>query len=104
MMNKLALSIFRISSSVAAILFFLAVLDMPYGFYTFVRLSAMLVSVFAMVIFYSFEQPHWVVMFSVIAILFNPIVPIHMSKSIWIAADLISAVIMLVGSQKSKNL
>ena len=60
---------------------------MPYGFYSFARLTVCLTA--ALVSFNDYNSGHqkWVV-FLGIAVLFNPLAPIYLNRSIWIVIDL----------------
>ncbi|MDC0012967.1 hypothetical protein OAE29_06945 [Octadecabacter sp.] len=60
---------------------------MPYAFYSLVRLTVCLTA--ALVAFNDYNSGHqkWVV-FAGIAVLFNPLLPIYLNRSIWIVIDL----------------
>jgi hypothetical protein len=83
-------SISRLVWIVPAILLVVAVALMPYGYYTFGRIvtcgSAALIAVVG------FREQSgaqaWSILFSLIAVLFNPIIPIYLNRSDWFYLDL----------------
>jgi uncharacterized membrane protein YccC len=84
--------------SIAAVLLLMAVLPLPYGYYTFLRVSvttcALLVAWFAYT--EKGEPTVWVLVFGLVAILFNPLIPIYLSRGIWFYLDIGIAVIFAV--------
>lgn len=78
-------------------LLFLAILPMPYGYYTVLRF---VVSISAAIICFNTYQKDqelrpWVIMFGLIAILFNPLIPVHLTRSIWAPIDIICGLVFL---------
>jgi len=76
---------------ISAILLVIACFPLPYGYYIFLRIAITIVSVLALVQDLdkgiSAENIGWVA----VAILFNPIIPVYLPKSIWVVMDLLSA-------------
>ncbi len=74
---------------VLAVLFFVCLTDMPYGYYEFVRFIAMIG--FAFLAFKSFEQGFQTEMFIYIAlaILFQPFFKIALGRPIWNIVDIV---------------
>lgn len=74
--------------SIVALLLFIAVAPMPYGFYTFVRI---IVCGCAGVICYQLwntgYRGAWLWVWGMVAILFNPVAVIHMTKEVWMVVD-----------------
>ena len=74
-----------------------------YGYFILLRWvvcsSAIYVGYFA----YKAKRYQWVWLMGIIAILFNPIEPIHFNKGIWQVIDLIVAGIFLFSILKSKE-
>ena len=88
-------------------LLFLAIIDLPIGYYTFLRI---LVTIGAIgIIIKDIENGinFWIIIFGIIIILFNPLIPIYLNdKSAWIPIDIITAVLFLIKSftlNKQKN-
>lgn len=91
---------------IAAIALFLALLPIwPYGYFTLLRVLICGVSVYGFLLSkdFSFLKKHMIA-FIVIAVLFNPLVPIHLSRAIWVPIDLGVAIyfIMLIKRLKQK--
>lgn len=74
-----------------SILLFVAVAPMPYGFYTFVKI---IVCGCAGVICYQLwkagDRGAWLWVWGMVAILFNPVAEIHMTKEVWMIMDAIA--------------
>ena len=69
-----------------------AILPLPYGYYTLLRI---LITVFSLFIMYLElnEEDHedknkWLLLFGFLVLIYNPIVPIHLSKLVWIIINL----------------
>lgn len=60
---------------------------MPYAFYSLVRLTVCLTAALAAFNDYNSGHQKWVI-FAGIAVLFNPLLPIYLNRSIWIVIDL----------------
>jgi len=76
---------------ILSILFILCLLDMPYGFYQFVRFSAMLG--FALLAYWASlkENKTEMIIFIGLAILFQPIIKIALGRTIWNVVDVVVA-------------
>jgi len=68
----------------------IAILPMPYGYYTLMRLVVMVSAiVVAAVAYASAGGIRWpTVVFGIVSLLFNPFVPVHLSRDIWFPIDL----------------
>ena len=87
---------------VLAILMVLCLLDLPYGYYTFVRFSAFVgFGILAMGASERNEK-NLVIAFIVLAIMFQPFIKISFGRSLWNIIDVIVA-IGLVGSLLFEN-
>jgi hypothetical protein len=80
---------------IASGLLALGAAPLPYGYYTFLRLFAC--GVFAMAAYASYSRKHRVLpyVFGGLALLFNPLVKVHLPKEVWAAVDLASAGFLL---------
>lgn len=77
----------------------LGVADLPMGYYTFMRIVVFIASCLIVLIEYkgSNNITIWTVLFALIAILFNPIIPIYLhNKDIWTTLDVIAAIIFFI--------
>ena len=79
----------RIIKIVLAILFFLCLLDMPYGFYQLVRFIALVG--FSILAYQSFEYENKkiTIIYIGLAILFQPLIKISLGREIWNIVDVV---------------
>ena len=81
---------------IAAALFIIGAAPLPYGYYMLLRLIA--TGVFIWAAFVAYERKHdslpWV--YGVLAILFNPLIKIHLPKELWAVVDVGSGILLLV--------
>ncbi len=89
-------TIYTIGAIVSSLLLFLAVGDHPYSYFTTLRWITCAVSVYGAYLSYKGERLYVVISLGVIAVLFNPIIPIHMGKSTWQLIDIVVGLIMLI--------
>ncbi len=77
------------------LILFGAIAEWPYGYYTFLRWLTCIASI--LVVLQAFEKNiDWAkIVFIVIAILFNPLAPIYLSRSTWIPLDIITAILFI---------
>lgn len=83
-------------SIICAILLFSAVFYLPISYYRFLRV---IIFIGALLVVYKNRKEwlFWSVLFSIIAILFNPILPIYLYKrSIWMPIDIIVGILFLI--------
>lgn len=75
------------------ILFLLvALFPLPYGYYNLLRLVVTICAGFLVYTEIKQSGPNlWSVLFFSIALLFNPIIPIHLTREIWIFLDILVA-------------
>lgn len=75
-------------------LFLAAFSQWPYGFYVLLRLAVCTVSVYWAVEMFKQRQVLWMWALGANAVLFNPVLPIHMARSDWEVIDLLDAVFL----------
>ena len=103
-MNKNSIALMLL---IPAVLLILAPLvSFPYGFYTLLRL---IVSVSAgFIIFYNYKGAGGIneisILFALILILYNPIIPVHLSREIWLPINFITSAIYFYGYFKIRKL
>ncbi|MBB2905806.1 hypothetical protein FHR76_002188 [Rhizobium sp. RAS22] len=70
-----------------------ALLPLPYGYYTLLRLVITAFAAFFAYVEYDKQKAFtgWVFGFIGVALLFNPLIPVHLSRSSWFFLDLIAA-------------
>ena len=83
----------------------IAILPLPYGYYTLLRLVVCGATAFIAYQAYG-ERGHvsgWVVVFGILALLFNPLIPVQLNRELWAPIDIGAAVIMLIHWRRSKT-
>lgn len=85
------------TSLTLAILFIVSVFNLPYGFYTFMRVFTLILSALYIFYYYNETEKFSLTFIPVLAIgiLWNPIAPIYMDKNTWVIFDYIAAIIEL---------
>jgi hypothetical protein len=82
---------------IAAIMLFLALAPWPYGYYQLLRFVVCGISVYAAFLAYNWHKIWATWLFGFIAVLFNPLIPIHLSLEVWQPIDVICAVLLIFG-------
>ena len=89
---------------VAVIMLLLAIPPIwPYGYFQLLRLVVTGVAFYNAYTAHESKNKAWVVIMGAIAILFNPLFPIHLDKEVWVVLDIISAVLMFISINKIKK-
>ena len=96
-MNKNSIGLFLL---IPAFLLILAPLfSFPYGFYTFLRLLITISA--AIIIFQNFKVSGGIneisILFGIILILYNPIIPVHLNREIWMPINFITSGVYIYG-------
>ena len=102
-MNKNSLALFFLIP--AALLIIAPLVSFPYGFYTLLRLIVSVTAGF--IIYYSYKGAKGIneitVIFSLILILYNPIIPVHLNREIWMPINFVTSGIYIYGFYKIKK-
>lgn len=86
----------RLFTFFTAALLFIATIQLPIGFYTALRILVFICSILLVRSSYQDGLTNWMIIFLVIAVLFNPILPVYLyKKSIWIPIDVIAGILFL---------
>lgn len=89
---------------VAGVMLLLAVLPMwLYAYYQVMRIVVTIAAVFGAYVAFKNKHSSWVWVLGGIAVLFNPIAPIHLDKETWVLPDIIAAIVMFIASAKLKH-
>lgn len=84
---------------ICAGLLFLSLANLPISYYTLLRIVVTIGAVTVVVSEFKNRINFWIITFGLIAILFNPLIPIYLNnKSAWIPIDIICAVIFVIKS------
>ena len=86
----------RLYFAVPAAMALLALLDMPYGYYQLLRLVVAAASVFIAVAAWQRGSHVAVIAFGLLALIYNPIAPLHLKREIWEWVNIGTAAVFLV--------
>lgn len=102
-MDKEVIKYKNIASVISIIFLLLAIPTFwPYGYYILLRWVVALSAVFLVWIAYCLKKIFWLFLMGIVAILFNPIIPVHLDKGTWVIIDFIVAILFLVSIFKIK--
>jgi hypothetical protein len=96
--------------SIATILMVLAILGgWPYGFYTFLRITIFFISIYLVITLIKSNLPEFAWAYGFVGLLFNPLIPFHLGRSIWLVVDFATLVffvysIFKIHISETKNL
>lgn len=80
-----------------AICLFIAVLNLPISYYTFLRITVTIGAVLVMIRGRKDILNFWFLCFGLIAILYNPVFPVYLyAKSKWIPVDIVTGILFLI--------
>ena len=89
---------FYVLPLVIAAILFVSIAELPYGFYTFMRIVVPLLSgiylIFAFLLTDGFNLMH--IPNILIVILWNPILPIYLDKETWVVIDAIAGISQII--------
>ncbi|MHB9132623.1 MAG: DUF6804 family protein [Armatimonadota bacterium] len=86
-----------IPSLIASVLLLVALAHLPYGAYRFVHIITCVAATFVAYHAYKRQQSWAVWAFVVVAVLFNPLVPVHLTRDIWQVCDVLAATMFVIG-------
>ena len=81
-----------IPASIAAIMLLGALAPWPYGYYQLLRFVVCGVAIYIAYVAYNWKKIWAMWLFGFIALLFNPLIPIYLSREIWQVVDVICAI------------
>ena len=85
-----------IPSLMATLMLLGALADWPYGYYQLLRFIVCSAGVFVAYIAFTWKKIWAVWLFGFIALLFNPLISIHLSRELWQPIDIICAILFTV--------
>ena len=92
----------RTISITCTFLLLLSLAQMPMGYYTFLRIVITIAAITFAFKEYNASINLWVLVFSIIAVIFNPVVPVYLyEKRLWMPIDGSCAVLFLVYAFKN---
>ena len=78
-------------------------IDLPYGYYTFLRWVVTLSTIFLVWTAYNSRKTFWFFSMAIVAILFNPITPVYLDEETWMMIDFVVAILFLLSIFKIKG-
>ena len=78
---------------ISIIMLLLALLPLPYGYFVLLRIVVCLSALYFAWYSYEINKPAWMWGMGFIALVFNPIIPLHFGREIWVVIDIIGAII-----------
>jgi hypothetical protein len=85
-----------IPAIIAAAMLFGALAKWPYGYYQLLRFIVCGVSVYVAFMGYNWHKIWVAWLFGFIAFLFNPLIPIHLSREVWQPIDIICGTLFII--------
>ena len=85
-----------ILKGIGIILLIFATFQLPYGYYTFLRIAITFIAVYLTYNLYKEDNTVWALIFMLIGILFNPIFPIYLDKETWVILDIGTTVFFFI--------
>jgi uncharacterized membrane protein len=67
-----------------------------YGYFTILRFVVCIVAAYCGIRAYSEHKEEWTWILGGIAVLFNPVIPIHLNRELWSVIDIIVAIVLIV--------
>jgi len=103
-MDKEIIKYKNIASAISIIMLLLAIPTFwAYGYYVLLRWVVTISAVFLLSLAYESKKTFWFFSMGIVAILFNPIIPVHLDKETWVMIDFITAILFLISISKIKN-
>lgn len=81
---------------IASAMLFIGILPLPYGYYTLLRFIATGVFIWSALIAYERNNETLPWIYLLLALLFNPLIKIHLSRDLWAIFDISAATLLLV--------
>lgn len=87
-----------IPALIAAVMLFAAIAKWPYGYYVLLRWVVCAVGVLLVVLEVGYERRWALWPFALIALLFNPLVPVYLTREIWLPIDVVAGALFVVAA------
>lgn len=82
-------------------LLLLALLPLPLGYYTFLRIAVSGAAVYLVINEYKSAVTPWLVIFAITGLIFNPVIPVYLyKKALWMPIDITVALLFFIYSFK----
>lgn len=80
----------------SAFLFISVIPGLPYGYYQLLRWLVCGSACYGALQAHEQNQQYWKCVFIGLAVIFNPILPIHLSRELWLPIDIASSIVFAV--------
>lgn len=87
---------FMVPAIAGSALSFLSLAYMPYGYYQFSRFAITAMAVWVISTCATRQLVWWSVAFTSIAVLYNPLIPIHLDREDWVIFNLAAGVLFII--------
>ena len=83
---------------IIAVILFISIADLPYGFYTVMRIVVPLLSGLYLFFTYMDNEEFSLMLIPniLIVIIWNPIIPVYLDKETWIGIDVIAGIVEII--------
>ena len=89
---------------ISAGLLFLGAVSMPSGYYELLRWVICAAAAFAAYTNFSIDNSTWAISFGVVALIFNPFVPLYLyDKFLWMVIDISAGLMFVINSKEIKD-
>lgn len=91
---------FRWAILACAVALAVAPLHWPYGYYQFLRLAVTGMAIWLAIVAQRQQSTAWTIYGVGLALLFNPLVPVHLDRTSWLPIDLVAAALCVAAAIK----
>ena len=77
---------------IASLMSFIAISDLPYGYYTLLRLVLFSIGTLYLIFFRNLKLPIVDILVFVVVLIWNPIIPVYLTKEIWTALNIMVSI------------
>ena len=96
---------FQVAKAIAATPLLIALFELPYGYYVLLRLWTCPLAIAAAYACFCTQKFKWLTIpFGIIALMFNPLIPVHFEREVWQVIDfIVAAMFLLIPMPQSKE-
>lgn len=100
MEKEIAFNIQQKVQIAGALILLLCIFPFPYGFYTIVRVTTTIICGYLAFTYYNQNKKELAIFFTIIAVLFQPMIKFTLGREMWLVVDIIVAIVLLTLSFK----
>lgn len=87
---------FNVFRLLAIFMLLIALMDLPYEYYTFLRFVVCPVSTYGALVANRSNKSFWTCSLAICAVLFNPLLRVHCERNTWCFLNLLAALLILI--------